>query len=140
MKKIISFEKAVRLSFLLFGLFILFHLSIIIGMVFLDIEPMEFLWGGRMETREQLLGFEIISLVVMTFCFIVVLIKANRIKLPKLTGVVTVVLWILFVLFLVNTVGNILAKTTFEKFFAIATTLLAFLCLRLALERSTPSD
>lgn len=34
-------------------------------------------------------------------------------------------LWVFFILFLLNTVGNLLAKTTFEKWFALVTLLLA---------------
>jgi hypothetical protein len=137
MKKIISFRQAIQWSQILFGLLILFHLSIIMGMVLFDYTPIDFLWGGRMETREQLLGFEIISLSVMVLCFLIVLIRAERIRIPALMGVARISLWILSVLFLVNTLGNILANTAFEKFFAIITAILVILCLRLALETPT---
>lgn len=50
-------------------------------------------------------------------------------------GIVNLAFWILFVLFLLNTFGNIFAKTTFEKFFAVITFVLAILSLRLALEK-----
>ena len=87
-----------------------------------------------METKEELLIFEIISLAVIVFCVLTVMIKAGRLNAPGFRKVSGVVLWILFVLFLLNTIGNILARTTFEKFFGIVTLLLAILCLRLALE------
>lgn len=134
MKKILPFNQAIKFSLILFGLLILFHLSIIIGIVIFDFVPIEFLWGGRMETKGQLLNFEIISLLVMVFCLMVVLLRSERIKMPALAGFSRVVLWILFVLFIFNTVGNILAETAFEKGFAIITILLAVLCLRMALE------
>lgn len=137
MKKFISFRRAIQFSLILFGLLILFHLLIIVGIVLFDYVPMDFLWGGRMETREQLLGFEIVSLSVMVLCFLIVLIRAERIKIPALMGVARISLWILSILFLVNTLGNILAKTSFEKFFSIITALLVILCLRLALETPT---
>ena len=44
-------------------------------------------------------------------------------------------MWVLFLLFLLNTVGNIFAKTTFEQSFAILTAMAALLCLRLAVEK-----
>lgn len=135
MKKLLSFDKALQGSLILFGLLNLFHLAIIIGIVFFNYAPVDYLWGGRMETKEQLLSYEIISLVVAFVCLLIVLIKSGRIHLPKLSGVVRIALWVLFVLFALNTVGNLLARTTFEKLFAIVTFLLALFCLRLALEK-----
>ncbi len=88
-----------------------------------------------MESSQQLLGFEIISVLIMAICFFTVLIKSERVKIPGLSGASGVILWILFALFILNTIGNLLAKTTFEKMFGIATLLSAFLCLRLALGR-----
>jgi hypothetical protein len=134
MNRIISFRLAGILAVLLFSLFVVFHLSVIIGILLFDFIPIDFLWGGNMESREQLLGFEFVSLAVMAFCLFTVLIKTGRINLPGMQGIAGVFLWILFGLFLLNTVGNFLAKTAFEKTFAVFTLLLAFLCLRLALE------
>ena len=87
MKKIISFETATKVSLLLFGIFIFFHLSVIIGITLFNYVPIGFLWGGRMESRQQLLGFEIISLLIMAICFFTVLIKSERVKIPGLRGV-----------------------------------------------------
>ena len=134
MRKLITFYQAARLSLILFGLIMLFHLAVIIGIVLLDYVPMDFLWGGRMESRGQLLGFEILSLLVTLLCFLAVLIRAERIPIPALMGVSRVILWILFFLFVVNTIGNLVAKTTFEKVFSLVTAVLSLLCLRLALE------
>ncbi len=134
MKQIVSFKQAIQISIMLFGLLILFHLSIVIGIVIFDFVPVDFLWGGRMATREQLLGFEIISLLLMTLCLFIVLLKSEKVKLPKLMRAVKIALWILFILFLLNTIGNIFAKTTFEKLFSIITATIAILSLRLALE------
>jgi hypothetical protein len=108
---------------------------VIIGILFLDFAPVDYLWGGRMDTPEQLLAFELISLAVIAICFLVVLIRAEIIKISFLMVLSRIILWILTFMFLINTVGNILAKTNFEKFFAIVTALLTFLCLRLALEK-----
>ena len=133
MKKLISFQNAIQFSLALFGLFILFHLIVILGIVFFDYVPVDYLWGGRMETKEQLMKFEIASLLVMALCFILVLLRRNNTKYPKIQKVLTILFWLLSLLFLLNTIGNFLAKTYFEKFFAIATLLLAFLSIRLAL-------
>ena len=135
-----SFKLATQISLLIFGLFLLFHLSIILGIVILDFVPVDFLWGGRMETKEQLLGFEIFSLFIMALCFFTVLIRSDKVKFHKLMRAAVIALWVLFILFLLNTIGNIFAKTAFEKFLAIPTGILALLCLRLALEKTTVNE
>jgi hypothetical protein len=136
MDKIMSFKLATQISLLIFGLFVLFHLSIILGIVIFDFVPVDFLWGGRMETKDQLLGFEIISLLIMVLCFFIVLIRSEKVRLQRLMRAAVIALWILFILFLLNTIGNLLAKTTFERFLSIPTGMLAILCLRLALEKN----
>ena len=137
MKKLISFKLAAQLSWALFGLLILFHLAVIIGILLFDYVPIDFLWGGRMESKAQLLNFEIFSLGVIALSFFIVLVRSERIQIPSLLGVAKVGTWVLFVLFLLNTLGNILAKRAFEKSFAIITALLSVLCLRLAIESTT---
>ena len=135
MKNLISFKRASQFSLILFGLFIVFHLSIIIGILFFDFAPVDYLWGGRMETATELLAFEIISLAVMSICLLVVLIRAEIIKISFLMGLSRIILWFLTFMFLLNTVGNLLAETNFEKFLAIITAMLTVLCLRMALEK-----
>lgn len=133
--KLISFNLAAKILMIFFGLFIVFHFVIIAGILFFDFAPVDFLWGGRMETKEQLLVFEFISLLVMIVCYLVVLVRSKRVFAPKLLGVSRIFLWILFVLFFFNTLGNLFAQTDFEKFFAILTAVSAVLCLRLAMEK-----
>ncbi|MEQ9218133.1 MAG: hypothetical protein RLO17_08825 [Cyclobacteriaceae bacterium] len=134
MKKLIGFKQAAMASTILFGALTLFHLSIIIGIVFFDYAPVEFLWGGQMETRDELLRFEWVSLGVILICLNTVLIRYGWVQLPGMLKTTRVVLWVLMVLFFLNTLGNILAETVFEKFFAPVTLVLALLCLRMAME------
>src|SRR5688500_4067639 len=110
MRKIISFQAATKVSLVLFGLFTLFHLSIIIGIIFFRYAPVEFLWGGRLKTKDELLGFEIISLAIMALCSFIVLIKSRRVKMPGLMTPVAIALWVLVVVFTLNTLGNIFAR------------------------------
>lgn len=138
-RKIFSFKLAVILSLFLFGLFILFHLSIIIGIVIFNYVPLDLIWGSRLESKEQLLGLEILSLGIMTICLFTVLIKSKRIKSAVLTRVANVLIWVWFAFFVFNTATNLLAESAFEKYFSIASFLLAVLCLRLALEKRKAS-
>lgn len=137
MRGIINFNNAVRITLALAGVMIVFHLSILMGILIFDFAPVDYLWGGRMETSAQLLTFELISLLISALFFVLILIKSNRINLPALNGVVHIAMWLFFILFLFNTVGNLIAKTTFEKFFALVTGLLALLVLRIVIEKKT---
>lgn len=134
MEKLISFQRATKLSRDIFILLALFHFLVIIGIVFFNYVPSDFLWGGQIQAKEEFLKFEIISMLIAVFCVFIVLIRSESIKIPALLVFSRVVLWLLFALFLFNTIGNILAKTTFEKLFVIVTLPISFLCLRMALE------
>ncbi|MEQ8362941.1 MAG: hypothetical protein RH948_08740 [Cyclobacteriaceae bacterium] len=137
MKKLISYKNAVGITLVIAGLLVVFHLSIILGMVIFDFAPVAYLWGGRMETSAQLLQFEMVSLGVALLFGVLLLIKAGKINFPALIGVAHVAMWLFFILFLFNTVGNLIAKTNFEKFFALVTGLIAFLLLRIVIEKET---
>lgn len=106
------------------------------GVLLFDYVPIDFLWGGRIQSKEQFFIFESISLVVQTVCLFLTLIRAEYLRLEKLTNAAHIGMWVLFVIFSLNTVGNILAKTTFEKAFTVVTIVLALFSLRLAMENS----
>lgn len=144
MRKIISFRMAFSLSLVLYGLFFVFHILVLIGVI-----PDNIVWGGRYASAEgssgisqELMMFEFVSILILVFAAMVAMIKADIIKSSLLKSFSHVTLWILFVLFLLNTVGNFFAETNFEKYFAIITFLLAFLNLRMAIEpkSQTPKD
>ena len=134
MKNIVSFKRATQLSTMILSLLSLFHLIVILGIIFFDYAPNEFLWGGRMETIDQLLKFEIISLVGSVFCVIIILIRFKSRKSSIFFYFSRVTLWLLSILFMFNTVGNLMAESRFEKVFALLTVILSILCLRVALE------
>ncbi len=134
MKNIIGFRQAAMVAAIIFGALTLFHMAIIIGIIFIDYAPVEYLWGGQMETSEELLRFESVSLGVILICFNTVLIRFGWIRMPGMLKASRIILWVLSGLFLLNTVGNLLAETNFEKYFAIVTLALALLCWRLATE------
>jgi hypothetical protein len=135
MKKLLSFSLALRVSILITVLLCLLHLSVIIGIVFFDFAPVEFLWGGRMETADQLLNFEISSLISSLVVLFLLLVRSGWLHIPKMTKVSKIAMWVLFVLFLLNIIGNLLATSAFERGFAVVSALLAVCLLRIALEK-----
>lgn len=112
------------------GVFTAFHLLVIVGVV-----PGGIVWGGRITERGHLMKMEAVSIVVLGVTAGIVLLHlyTGRGATPSL--VTTIGMWILTVLFLLNTVGNVFAKTVFERFaFTPITFALAILAFRLAIE------
>ena len=95
---------------------ILFHILILLKII-----PYEITWGGKLKTDEEMYVFETFSILVNLFFIFVLLQKGVFIKpfLGKKT--VSIILWIFFAIFVLNTIGNLFAKTTFEKGFTILT-------------------
>lgn len=135
MLKRINYNFAVSLLLLIYGAMILFHFVIIIGAGIFDFIPLNIVWGGNLESKKQLLNFEIISLIVMVLCFWLTLIKANLLKIKYMYSLAHYFMWLAFAYFLLNTVGNLLAQTFFEKLFAIPAIMISVLSLRLALQK-----
>lgn len=95
---------------------ILFHILILLKII-----PYEITWGGKLKTNEEMYVFETFSILVNLFFIFVLLQKGVFIKpfLEKKT--VSIILWIFLAIFVLNTIGNLFAKTTFEKGFTILT-------------------
>ena len=101
---------------------ILFHLAVIVRVI-----PYAIAWGGRLKTDSEMYTFEIISVLVKLFLILVLLIKGGYLKFQINKNVVNIVLLGFFFVFSLNTIGNILANTTFEKLFSVLTLILAIL-------------
>jgi hypothetical protein len=117
-------KTAIHAMLCLLAAVILFHLSIVLKIV-----PYDITWGGRLTNDNEMYVFEAISILVNLFLVVLLLIKAEYIRGFIPLKVVNIVLWIFVVLFGLNTIGNILAKTTFEKYFAILTFISSLLIL-----------
>ena len=94
----------------------LFHLSIILKIV-----PYEITWGGRLKNDSEMYVFEMISILINLILGLTLLIKGSYIKQIVSLKIVTITLWIFLILFGLNTIGNVFAKTNFEKIFAVLT-------------------
>ncbi len=131
MRKIISFKTAANANLIILGLFVIFHVLVI-----LEVTPQNIVWGGRLTSRQELVQYEVLSIVLMSDCIFITLWKANYLPF-KLRFVPTIGMWLMVPLFLFNTVGNIFAVTLFEKLaFTPMTILLALFSLRLAIEKT----
>jgi hypothetical protein len=109
---------------------ILFHVSVVIGYI-----PFEMVWGGRLTTQEQMIQFEIVSILINVLMIIIVSIYAGYLRISVNPKIIKVALWIMFGIFMLNTIGNLFSKNEWEKIiFTPITLLLAIFSLRLAME------
>ncbi len=102
----------------LVGALTLFHILILLKVI-----PYDITWGGRLNNDSEMYAFESASLLINLLLGLVLLIKGKLIKPIFSIRIANVILWLFFILFGLNTVGNLLAKTNFEKFFTIPTLL-----------------
>ena len=94
----------------------LFHILILVRVI-----PFEITWGGRLKSVEEMYVFETLSILILSFFIFVLLQKGGYIRSFWGKKTINRVLWIFFVLFVLNTVGNVFAKTEIEKLFTLIT-------------------
>ena len=118
----ISYKNAIRLLMGILSLIIVFHVLILLKVI-----PFDIAWGGRLKSEKEMYIFESVSIVLNLLLLWLIALKAKDLKRKA----IDIILWIFVGLFSLNTVGNLLAQTTFEKYFSIVTLLLALLLLRI---------
>jgi len=101
---------------------ILFHLSVIAKFV-----PYDFAWGGRLQNDSEMYIYESISILIIFFLGLVLLMRGDYLEFRFKNKTINIILWIFLGLFLLNTIGNIFAKTNIEKSFAVLTFLFVIL-------------
>ncbi len=101
---------------------ITFHFTILFKIV-----PYEITWGGKLKTDEEMYVFETISIIINLFFVFILLQKSNFIKPYFSKKIISFNLWIFFTVFVLNTIGNIFADTTFEKSLTLLTLLITIL-------------
>lgn len=123
-----NFRAIEKILIVLFSLILIFHFLIVFGTI-----PYQNVWAGRLKSREEMLRFESFSIILNAIFIAVVLVKANliNIKVPK--KVINVLLWIMAIVFALNTIGNLFAIGSLEKYIATPVTfLLSIFCFILA--------
>ncbi len=136
MRKLISFEFAANASLALYAIFFVFHLLVLAGLI-----PQNIVWGGRIESRNDLIIFEVVSIIILLICFLLTLLRIKYVNHTKFKTITQTSMWLLFVLFLLNTIGNLFAVTFIEKIaFTPITALLSLFALRLALGKDKESE
>jgi len=117
-----NISKPILILITMLGAVILFHLAVMVKLVSYGIA-----WGGRLETDSAMYIFESFSVLINLFLIFVLMMKGEYLKFKWEIKTTNRILWAFLILFLLNTVGNIFAKTNFEKFFAIVTLVFSIL-------------
>lgn len=117
---------AIKLFLRLLLIIILFHLCIIIKII-----PYNITWGGRLQNNTEMYVFETISIFINASLSWVLLMKGNYVKYQFPPKIIIAILWIFLIILSFNTIGNIFAKTSLEKFFAILTGVFVLLLWRI---------
>ncbi len=111
-------------------LVILFQFLILIKII-----PYDLTWGGRLETDEQMYTFVSLGILINSFFIFTLVQKGMFIKPIFGPKIITIIIWIFFFIFFLNTIGNLFAKTYFEKGFSLITGLYSFLLWRINLHK-----
>ncbi len=132
-RRVISERIAANSLLGILSLVTVFHLFVLMGII-----PFEIVWGGRLESTDQMIVFESVSLLVNIIMILVVMLHKGHFKVRADQRITTVVLWFMTILFLINTVGNLLSTNQTEKIiFTPLTAILCVFCFRLAIGRKT---
>jgi len=106
----ISKIQALKIMLGLLSAVIIFHLLVIIRII-----PYEIVWAGKLNSVSEMVVFEIVSILINILLITVLLLKANFIKHTINVKVINGVLWFFVGVFALNTIGNLLAESLFEK-------------------------
>lgn len=108
-----------------------FHLVVMAGAV-----PMQYVWGGRLQSREELLVMESVSLLINLMMVGLCLWERSLIKKGKKQLIISVLFGLLALMFALNTLGNLVAEQTLETMvFTPLTLVSSVLCAVVALRR-----
>lgn len=126
----ISKTRALKIILGLLTSVIVFHLLIIIRII-----PFEIVWAGKLKSVSEMYVFEGVSIFVNIILMTVLLLKGNIIKHRINDKIITGILWFFVLVFTLNTVGNLLAKSLFEKIVFTPLTLISALLLYIIIRK-----
>ena len=116
----------------LLTLVIIFHLAIITQLI-----PFTIVWAGKLKTLDEMYAFEAVSISINIFLIIILCLKGNYIKHRISDKVLNTILWFFVALFTLNTIGNLVAETLFEKLVFTPLTLLSAIMIWIILRKDT---
>ena len=113
---ILDTKKILKILIVIYSIIIVFHSCILLKII-----PYEITWGGRLQNDQEMYVFETASIAINLFLIWILLMKGDFVTYKFPVKVIHVILWIFVMVFVLNTIGNIFAKTLLEKGFAVMT-------------------
>jgi hypothetical protein len=86
-------------------------------------------WGGRLNSYDEMIVFESVSVLLQSVLIVALLIKQKFIQLPVPIKAVNFILWIYLIVFALNTIGNLAAINVWERVIGTLATLVTTLLL-----------
>lgn len=113
----------------IFLLSILFHLFVLIGIV-----PANIVWGGRAANKQEIIQLELISIALNSLFLAFSFLLNGNLKINLKPAYIKIILWFMSIIFILNTFGNLMAKSSVETMiFTPLTILLSVFSLYLAI-------
>lgn len=109
---------ALTVVLLIIELLLALHFAILFGLI-----PYEYVWAGRIESYEEMIRFETISIIINVFVLVVLFIKRRMHNRQKQNKWIDYLLKGFGVFFALNTVGNLFAQSKLEMILGTAVTL-----------------
>lgn len=104
----------------LISLVIVFHLAVITSLI-----PYDIVWAGKIHTLREMYTFESVSIAVNILLLVTLIMKNEYIKNGVSQSILDLLLWIFVIVFILNTVGNLMAETLFERWVFTPLTLIS---------------
>lgn len=101
-------------------LVVIFHLAVVTQII-----PYSIVWAGKLNTVDEMYAFEAVTISINIFLVTVLLLKGNFVRHRISEQIINAALWLFFALFVLNTIGNLMAETKFEKLVFTPLTLLS---------------
>ncbi len=131
MLNIISKRFATIAVILIFLAVIIFHALILFGTI-----PYDMVWGGRLKDQQQMIYFEMVSILLNGVMLMVVVFNARYVNVSIRPVIIKAALWFMVGLFFLNSIGNIFSDNDLERLlFTPLTFLLCLFSLRLAINK-----
>lgn len=128
-------KKLIQILVGLLSLVTAFHMCILVKLI-----PYRIAWGGRLKSDWEMYVFEMVSIMMNLFLVAVLFMKGGYLKVRLKERIINRVLWIFLFIFLLNTVGNVLAITNFEKMFSILILTFAILLWNILKRKATAKN
>jgi hypothetical protein len=123
----IPFQFAINTMITLLSAVVIFHILVLIQII-----PYQIVWAGRLNSIAEMQRFETISILINCFIILIITIKGNYLNFKFLSKIIISLVWLFIILFSLNTIGNLMAKSNFEKLvFTPLTFILALLSFRI---------